>query len=45
MIDINIESNPNNVTIVGILNELDVVEGTTSDGRGYVRATAKIRAD
>ena len=45
MIDITVESNPNNVSIVGILNELEVIEGTTSDGRGYIRATAKIRAD
>lgn len=35
----------NTVQIVGILNELDVVEGKTGDGRDYVRGTATIRVD
>lgn len=35
----------NVVVIDGVLKELDVVESNTSDGRAYVRATAKIGVD
>lgn len=35
----------NEVNVCGLLNELEVVEGVTADGREYVRETAKIRAD
>lgn len=35
----------NEVTIVGILNELDIVEGKSSEGKEYVRGTAYVRVD
>lgn len=44
MLEITRESD-NEVNICGILNELEVVEGLTKDGRKYVRSTAKIRVD
>lgn len=44
MLNKSVESQ-NEVTIVGVLNELDIVEGTTADGRDYVRGTAFIKVD
>lgn len=44
MLNKSVESQ-NEVTIVGTLNELDIVEGTTGDGRDYVRGTAYIKVD
>lgn len=35
----------NIVTITGVLNELDIVEGRTADGREFVRGTAFIAVD
>lgn len=35
----------NEVTVCGLLNELEVVEGVTSDGREYVHSTIKVRVD
>jgi hypothetical protein len=45
MLNIKERESKNECYISGILNELDIVEGTTSDGRDYVRGTAKIRVD
>lgn len=45
MLDIKKIQSKNECTIVGILNELDIVEGKTSDGRDYIRGTATIRVD
>ena len=45
MLDIKKIQSKNECTIVGILNELDIVEGRTSDGRDYIRGTATIRVD
>lgn len=45
MLNIKQVQSKNECYISGILNELDIVEGTTSDGRDYVRGTAKIRVD
>lgn len=35
----------NEIFINGVLNELEITEGKTSDGREYVRGTASIRVD
>ena len=45
MLDIKKIQSKNECTIVGILNELDIVEGKTSDVRDYIRGTATIRVD
>ena len=45
MLDIKKIQSKNECTIVGILNELDIVEGKASDGRDYIRGTATIRVD
>lgn len=45
MLNIKQIESKNECYISGVLNELEIVEGTTSDGRGYVRGTAKIRVD
>lgn len=45
MLNIKQVESKNECYISGILNELDVQEGKTSDGREYVRGTAKIRVD
>lgn len=45
MLNIKERESKNECYISGILNELNIVEGTTSDGRDYVRGTAKIRVD
>lgn len=45
MLNINEVQCKNVVVIDGVLKELDVVEANTSDGRAYVRATAKIGVD
>lgn len=35
----------NIVTITGVLNELEIVEGTSTSGKEYVRGTATVRVD
>ena len=35
----------NIVTITGVLNELEIIEGTTTSGKDYVRGTATVRVD
>ncbi len=45
MLDINKVESKNEVNICGLLTELDVNTGTTSDGRDYVRGRAKIKVD
>lgn len=35
----------NIVTITGVLNELEIVEGTSTAGKDYVRGTATVRVD
>ena len=45
MLDIEKVQCKNVVEICGLLKELDIVEGTTSDGRSYVRGSAKIGVD
>lgn len=45
MLDIEKIQCKNVVEICGLLKELDIVEGTTSDGRNYVRGSAKIGVD
>lgn len=45
MLDIEKIQCKNVVEICGLLKELDIVEGTTSDGRSYVRGSAKIGVD
>lgn len=35
----------NIVTITGVLNELEIVEGTSTAGKEYVRGTASVRVD
>lgn len=45
MLDINKIQSTNRVTISGILNELNIEEKVTTDGRGYVHGTAKIKVD
>ena len=45
MLNIKQVESKNECYISGVLNELEIIEGTTSDGRGYVRGTAKVRVD
>ena len=45
MLDINNVQSENNVYLSGILKELDIDEGTTGDGRKYIRGVAKIQVD
>lgn len=45
MLDIKKVQSKNECNIAGILNELEIVEGTTSDGRDYIRGTATVRVD
>jgi hypothetical protein len=45
MLDIMKTQSDNNVFISGILNELEIVEGTTKDGRDWIRGTANILVD
>jgi hypothetical protein len=45
MLDINKIESKNEVYVSGILNELEIVEGITNDGRGWVRGNAQIRVD
>lgn len=45
MLNIEKTQSDNIVYISGILNELDVVTGNTTDGRDFVRATASIKCD
>lgn len=35
----------NEIYVSGVLNELEITEGSTTDGRKYVRGTASIRVD
>ena len=44
---LNIEKTPsaNSVYVSGILNELDIVTGTTTDGREWIRGSASIKCD
>lgn len=35
----------NIVTITGVLNELEIIEGTSTSGKDYVRGTATVRVD
>lgn len=45
MLNINKTESENIVYISGVLNELDIREGVTSDGRSWVRGNANIRVD
>lgn len=45
MLDIMKTESKNEVYVSGILNEFDIVEGTTADGRDWVRGTAEIKVD
>lgn len=45
MLDIEKVQCKNVVEICGLLKELDIIEGITSDGRNYVRGSAKIGVD
>lgn len=45
MLNIKQSESVNECVICGTLNELDIVEDKTSDGRAYIRGTAKIRVD
>lgn len=45
MLDIKKTQSTNKVTIVGMLNELEIEEKITNDGRGYVSGKASIRVD
>lgn len=45
MLDIKKVESKNEVTICGLLNELDVTPGTTTDGREYIRGRARIQVD
>ena len=45
MLNIEKTQSENNVYISGILNELDIVTGTTTDGRDWIRGTASIKCD
>ena len=45
MLDIEKVQCKNIASFCGLLKELDITEGTTSDGRGYVRGSAKIGVD
>ena len=43
---LNITTQSENIcTVAGILNELDIQEKTTKDGRDYITGTAKVRVD
>jgi hypothetical protein len=45
MLNIKQVQSKNECYISGILNELEIVEGKTYDGRDYVRGIAKVRVD
>ena len=45
MLDIMTTESKNEVYVSGILNELDIVEGSTADGRDWIRGTANILVD
>ena len=45
MLDIMKNQSVNNVNIVGVLNELEIEEKVTNDGRGYVTGKASVRVD
>ena len=45
MLDIKKVESKNEVTICGLLNELDITPGTTTDGREYIRGRARIQVD
>lgn len=45
MLNIEKTQSENNVYVSGILNELDIVTGTTTDGREWIRGTANIKCD
>lgn len=45
MLDIRKVESINNVYISGVLNDLDIITGTSTDGKDYVRGTARIRVD
>lgn len=45
MLDVKKNESDNIVDVCGILKELDIVEGVTADGRGWIRGTAKIQVD
>lgn len=45
MLNIEKTQSENNVYISGILNELDIVTGSTNDGREWIRGTASIKCD
>lgn len=45
MLDIKNVQSENSVYLSGILKELDIDEGTTNDGRKYVRGVAKVQVD
>ena len=45
MLNISKTQSKNECYISGILNELEIFEGKTNDGREYIRGTAKIRVD
>ncbi len=45
MLDVKKDECHNEIIINGLLNELDIVESTTRDGKPYVHGTAKIQVD
>lgn len=45
MFDVTKVESENEVYISGVLNELDIVEGSTTDGRDWIRGTANVRVD
>lgn len=45
MLDVKKTESDNFVTVCGILNELDITTGTSTDGRDWVRGTAVIKCD
>jgi hypothetical protein len=45
MLDIRKVESKNEVYVSGILNELDIVEGITKDGRKWIRGTANVKID
>ena len=45
MLDIKKIQSTNTVTIIGTLNELNIEEKTTADGRAYVHGTANVKVD
>ena len=45
MLDIEKVQSVNEVTVIGVLKELDVEERETSDGRKYITATARVGVD